>query len=264
MTPEQVGKFYCWFEDYVTGFYGKDEFLDANIKLKHEHSLRTCEEMKYLTDALILGDNQKRIAEVIALLHDIGRFAQLCKYRTYNDHISADHCQLGLEVLREEGVLDNIERNERRIIEKAIKYHGRKRLPDSLNGEALLYSKLIRDADKIDIFYVVITIYEEYRNDPESFKLEIELPDRPECSKSLLKKILKGHRINYSSLKLWNDVKLLQLAWVYDVNFVPTLKRIKKRKFLERIVDFLPETEDIEAAKEKILNYVDARIEQGN
>ena len=63
-------------------------------------------------------------------------------------------------------------------------------------------------------------------------------------------------------MKSWDDMKLLQLGWVYDVNFTATLKRIKKCKFLERIIDFLPETEDSEKIREKILSYVEARIEQ--
>jgi len=46
------------------------------------------------------------------------------------------------------------------------------------------------------------------------------------------------------------------------VNFTPTLKRIKRRKFLEKLSDFLPNTEDVERVKEKIFGYVDFRIEQ--
>jgi hypothetical protein len=54
-------------------------------------------------------------------------------------------------------------------------------------------------------------------------------------------------------------MKLLQLGWIYDVNFPPTLKRIKQRKFLEMLLSFLPQTEDIQKVKEKILGYVDSR-----
>jgi hypothetical protein len=57
-------------------------------------------------------------------------------------------------------------------------------------------------------------------------------------------------------------MKLLQLGWVYDVNFTATLKRIRQRRFLEQIIDFLPRTEDIERVKTKIFEYVDCRIKQ--
>ena len=85
MEQEQLEKFRDWFDGYVAGFYGDDEFVNANLKLKEEHSRRTCEEMRYLACELGLSGNQKRIAEVIAILHDVGRFEQFVKYRTYND-----------------------------------------------------------------------------------------------------------------------------------------------------------------------------------
>lgn len=124
MEQEQLKKFRRWFDDYVAGFYGDDKFINTNLRLKEQHSQRVCQEMRYLADKLLLSDNQKRIARAIALFHDIGRFEQFTKYRTYNDFRSVDHCLLGLEVLREAGVLDGIAGAERKLIEKAIEYHG--------------------------------------------------------------------------------------------------------------------------------------------
>ena len=262
MEQEQVEKFRVWFDDYVAGFYGDDEYINVHLKLKEEHSQRTCEEMLYLADELELDVNQKRLAEVIALFHEIGRFEQFVRYGTYNDVRSVDHCVLGLEVLRERRVLEEVERNERELIEKAIKYHGRRELPRGLEGESLLFSKLIRDADKIDVLYVVTSYYQQYRDEPEKFMIELEFPDEPGYSAEVVEGILSGRLIDYSELRTMNDVKLLQLGWVYDVNFSATLKRIKQRRFLERIIDFLPKTCDIEKVKEKIFGHVDFRIEQ--
>jgi hypothetical protein len=262
MEQEQLNKFRVWFDDYVAGFYGNDEFINANLKMKEEHSWRTCKEMSYLAQELGLADNQKRIADVIAFLHDVGRFEQFVKYRTYNDSRSVNHCLLGLEVLRQRKVLEQVDRYERELIEKAIEYHGLRELPADLEEECLLFSKLIRDADKLDVFYVVTEYYRRYRDNPEEFMLELELPDEPTYSAELVEDILCGQRIDYNKLRTVNDMKLCQLGWVYDVNFTATLKRIKQRRFLEKIFDFLPETEDIGKVREKIFEYVDSRIEQ--
>ena len=262
MEQEQLEKFKAWFDDYVAGFYGDDEYVNANLKLKEEHSRRTCEEMLYLADELGLTSNQRRIAEATALLHDIGRFKQFVKYRTYHDPRSVNHSLLALEVLREAKVLNNVKNGEKELIEKAIEYHGVKELPSGLDGECLLFSKLLRDADKLDIFYVVTEYYAQYKDDPEGFKLEVELPDEPWYSAEVAQAVLTGQKIDYSKLRTWNDMKLLNLGWVYDVNFPVTLKRIKQRKFLERIIDFLPEDEAIETVKDKILEYVEQRIER--
>ncbi len=262
MEQGQLKKFRAWFGDYVAGFYGDDEYANANLKLKEEHSRRTCEETQYLADELALAGNQRRIAEVIALFHDIGRFKQFIKYRTYNDVRSVNHCLLGLDVLRETKTLDGVKRKERELIEKAIEYHGLIELPSGLDAECLLFSKLIRDADKLDVFYVVTEYYKQYRNNPEKFMLELEFPDSSGYSAEVVEDILCGRRVDCSKLRTLNDMKFMQLGWVYDVNFTATLKRIRQRRFLEMVVDFLPRTEDIERVKEKIFGYVDSRIEQ--
>jgi len=121
---------------------------------------------------------------------------------------------------------------------------------------------LIRDADKIDALYVVTEYYKQYRDNPQEFKLDLELPDGPVYSAEVVEGLLLGQRIDYSRLRTLNDLKLCLLGWVYDVNFTPTLKRIKQRKFLEKLLGFLPGTEDIERVKEKIFGYVNFRIER--
>ena len=261
MKPEQVEKFRQWFSDYVSGFYGDDDYVNANIKLKEDHSRRVCDEMDYLAREVGLGANQRRIAEVVALFHDIGRFEQFVRYRTYHDPRSVNHSELGIEVLGKEKVLDGVEEGERHLIEKAIEYHGAKKLPKGLNGECGLFSKLIRDADKLDIYNVVIEYYTEYRNNPDGFRLEMELPNEPGYSAEVIRAILDGRRIDYSRLRSWNDMKLLQMGWVYDVNYAAALRRIKQRRYLERIVDFLPGTDEVEQVKEAVLAYLDSRLE---
>ena len=260
MEQGQLERFRAWFDDYVAGFYGDDEFVNANIELKDKHSRRVCGEMLYLADELGLAENQKRVAEATALLHDVGRFEQFAKYRTYNDPRSVNHCILALEVLKEEKVLEAVEDGERELIERAIEYHGLMELPAGLDGECLLLSQLLRDADKLDIYYVVTDYYRQYRDDPDGFKLELELPDEPGYSAELVEDILHGRRIDYSVLRTWNDMKLCQLSWVYDVNFAATLKRIRRRGFLEMVFEFLPQAEDIDKVRENIFKYIDSRL----
>jgi putative nucleotidyltransferase with HDIG domain len=261
VKQEQLKNFRAWFDDYVAGFYGDDEFVNANMKMKEEHTIRTCKEMMYLAEQLNLSDNQKKIADVIALFHDIGRFEQFVKYRTYNDIRSMDHCLLGLEVLRRKKVLDGVEQKEKELIGKAIEYHGRKELPADLDGDCLLFSKLIRDADKIDALYTVTQYYREYRDNPQGFKIELELPDEPRYSKAVAKGIMDGRRIDYNELQTLNDMKLCNLGWAYDVNFTATLKRIKQRKFFQMLIDLLPHTSEIKQIEEKVFAYVNSRME---
>ena len=262
MEQTQLDKFRIWFDDYVAGFYGDDETVNANIKLKDDHSRRTCKEMLYLAGELGLDENQKLLSETIALLHDVGRFEQFVKYRMYSDAKSVDHCLLGLEILEKNRVLDGIELQEKLLIQKAIECHGRKKLPPGLDGQCLLFSKLIRDADKLDAYYVVMKYYKQYRENPQNFKLGMELSDEPGYSVGVISELLSGRCVDNRKVSKLNDLKLSLLGWVYDVNFTPTLKRIKQCGYLEKLLGFLPADEDSEKIREKILGYVDFRIEQ--
>jgi hypothetical protein len=263
LEQAQLDKFRIWFDDYVAGFYGNDETVNANIKLKDDHSHRTCKEMLYLASELGLDENQKLISEAIALLHDVGRFEQFVKYRMYSDAKSVDHCLLGLEVLEKNRVLDEVDLQEKLLIQKAIECHGRKELPPSLDDQCLLFSKLIRDADKLDAYYVLLKYYKQYRENPHEFKLGMELPDEPGYSVDVISELLSGRCLDNRKVRKLNDLKLSLLSWIYDVNFTSTLKRIKQCGYLEKLLGFLPADEDIDRVREKILKYVDFRIEQG-
>ena len=263
MEQGQLDNLKKWFDSYVAGFYGDDKFLNDNIELKDVHSKAVCEEMAWLTEKLDLTDNQKRIAEAVGLLHDVGRFRQFAQYRTYRDVTSCNHSALGVQVICEEKLLDGIDAKERSYIETAVRLHGEKELPDDLDDQTLLYCRLIRDADKIDIYRVVIDYYQQYLDDPDNFNLELEVPDEPWYSQQFVEHLLKAERIDYEKMKTFNDVKLLMLSWIYDMNFLPTLERIKQRGFLGKVIDFLPQNEDISRVRRKVFEYIDSQIAKG-
>jgi hypothetical protein len=260
MKQEQVDRFRHWFEEYSGRFHGDDEYVNIHIRQKQEHTRRTCEEILFLAGQLALDDSQTWTAEVIALFHDIGRFPQFASYRTYNDMKSVDHCRLGVEVLEQEGVLDSLRREERQWIETAIEHHGRKSLPPELSGQALLLSKLIRDADKLDIFQVVTSNYRAYERDPGRFAFELEAPDELGCSPAVVEAVMNGRLVDYRDLRSLNDMKLCQIGWVHDLNFAASLERLRHRGHIEELFAFLPQNEEMANLKEKVLGDMDARL----
>ena len=264
MTDEQLQKFKEWFADYIKPFYGDDEYINTNLDVKKAHTYKTCQEMRYLVDKFGANADQKLLAETIALFHDLGRFEQFAKYRTYNDSKSVDHNTLALKVLTETGVLEPLEPDEQKIIETAIRCHSLKVLPDDLDDNTSFFAKLIRDADKLDIYRVVITGYKKYLSNPAAYKGELDFADkRDEYSPGIITAVLSGERINYSDLKTLNDMRLIQIGWVFDINFTVTVKCIKKRKILEEIFGFLPQTKDIEKVRDYVFDYMNKTIAAG-
>ncbi len=261
MRQEQLDELKRWFTGFVAGFYADgDDYLNENIKLKECHTHRVCNEMRQLATALRLDEDDYRLAEAIALLHDVGRFPQIQTYRTYNDAQSDNHCLLGVKVLQEADVLKNLDADERAVIETCVEVHGAKELPNLDVGTAL-FAKLIRDADKIDIYELLIENYRILAEEPENFKWEVEFPDTPECNPEILDAIMNQQLVHYSKIKTINDAKLLQLGWVYDVYFDFSLKQIYDRGYLQALIDLLPKNEPVQKATTKLLDYTRARIE---
>ena len=260
MHRKQLEHFIGWFNSYVAGFYGDDTYVNANLKLKEDHTKRVCREINDLTDQLGLGENDRLLAETIAIFHDVGRFRQFAEYRTYCDPRSINHSLLAVEILRQNNILDILQDGEKKIISTAVELHGTKRLGDDLSAETALHAKLIRDADKLDIYYVSLKFQKEHQTNPVKFMLETEFPDEPRCNEKVFLSVINGEFVDYADLHTLNDFRLMQLGWVYDVNFIPTFERIRQRGYLEETCGYLTCPDKIDKAKKAVLDYVDLKI----
>src|SRR5512135_282246 len=120
MESYSLDNFRHWFDTYTSRFFGDDACINDHLRMKQEHTRRTCQEILVLAGQLALDDHQKQIAEIVALFHDVGRFPQFAEYRTFNDIKSIDHSHLGVEILRREGVLNVLRPEDRQWVETAI------------------------------------------------------------------------------------------------------------------------------------------------
>jgi len=260
MTGEQLEQFKKWFYDYVATFYGSDELTNENIKLKEDHTRRMCADTGIIAGALGLNNEQKILAETISLLHDTGRFEQYKKYHTYNDVGTENHSLLALKVLAEKKILDNLDSREKDIIETAIRLHGEKDLPAELEGDKKLFSRLIRDIDKLDIYNVMINRLEDFRKHPEKAAATLGFSEKDKYSKDIIEAVLKNQTVSYANIKTLNDMVIAMLGWIFDINFTVTLKEMKKRELFDKLTSFLPDNEDIRKLTNHIRRYLDKKI----
>lgn len=136
--------------DYVSRF----DTNDPKIQLKIKHTMKVCAIMDGLSDSLELDAHDHRITHMIALYHDIGRFEQLKQFGTFLDHQSVDHAALGVLILKENPFLEEYSMEEKEQILFAIANHNKYRIEKTDDQKKLLFAKMIRDADKCDIFRV--------------------------------------------------------------------------------------------------------------
>ena len=162
------------FRDY-TSLYDTD---DIKIKLKIDHTYRVSGIAERIGAAV---GADKEFCWFLGLLHDIGRFEQLTQYGTFIDRDSVDHAELGADILFSDGLIESFpdaytmavtvedphtgNGDRMAIAEAAVRLHNKLALPDSLDAETMLYCKILRDADKVDIFRVLTEPPYDARNE---------------------------------------------------------------------------------------------------
>ena len=259
MHREDLKNLKIWFSDYVSGFYTDNPEDSCPIRIKEKHTKRVCENIIMLGKALGLSNGEMILAETMGLFHDIGRFKQYAIYGTFNDMESENHAELGLKEMATHNVLAVCTREEERFITKAIAYHNAATIPEDEDEKTLFYIRLLRDADKLDI-WKVLTDYYKARDKQPNPVLEIGLPDDPECSPQILAAIRWGRLARIQDVRTLNDFKLLQISWVYDLNFVPSFRTIKTCEYIEQIEAALPNSKEITEAVLFAHDYVNRHL----
>ncbi len=263
MKTEQVKELRVWFAGYVRGYVSGDTVVRDALDLKAKHTGRVCAEIRALGDELGLRPEELRLAEAMALLHDVGRFEQFVRYGTFADRHSKDHAELGAAILEDQGVLDHLPAAERDIILGAVRYHNRAQLPADASAVCLRFTRLLRDADKLDIWRVV-TVYYADSGTQRNAAIELDLPDTAGYTPAIGEDLLGGRVADVAYLQNCNDFKLAQAGWVYDVNYAPTLRHIQARDYLGKIRAALPRDDGIDAMFAVISTYLSERLRNGS
>lgn len=259
MKKEDLVYFKKWFSEFTKSYYIDNSEDQRNILLKVEHSHNVCKNIIDIAEALNFSEDRIMLAEAIALFHDIGRFPQYAEYRTFRDADSMNHGLLGAKTLQKEKVLCMLPDNEQQLIVDTVRFHGVYAIPSVLNGDDVLFLKLVRDADKVDIFRVFV----EYYDSPEEERASATafgVPDTPEYSKEMLSCILSGSVASYADIRTENDFRLMKLSWIFDMNFNESIRLIQKRDSLDRIIEKLPKTNEIKSAAECVHDYISERL----
>ena len=159
------------------------------------------------------------MAEFIGLWHDIGRFEQFRKYKTFNDLESEDHAELSVLLLENMEFMLNVSEGNKQIIIESIRHHSKIDLPENLDKQAVLFSQILRDADKLDIYKVMMAHYRSAETGETSF-ITHDMADDGRVSVELAGEIMRGKGFHYSRIATLNDMKLFQVGMIYDLNFV--------------------------------------------
>jgi hypothetical protein len=262
LTMHEAERIKRWWFKLVDSYRVGDADVRRNMLLKKQHTLRVRREALQLGRALGLSPAGLRMAEVIVLLHDVGRFEQYARYRTFNDPRSTNHAKLGLLMIRRSGILSALAPEKRMVIRRAILYHNRAVVPGGKPLRVQFFSQLLRDADKLDIWRLTIDYYNAAEGE-KNHAISIGFKDTPGISPGVFEDICGKQIVKSEHLRNLNDLKLLQMGWVFDVNFLPTLQKVTRRRYLEKIREVLPDSPKVEKAYRTIVEHVDRRMATG-
>lgn len=242
-----------WFLDYADSFLSAPKADTENILLKKEHTLCVCCNMRLIYNDL--NENDQLIALTAALLHDIGRFEQLKRYGTFSDYHSEDHALLGISILKELDILSFLNPLEAQLIITAVKNHNKAMIEKGISERAMQISQLLRDADKLDIWKVVLGYYKDGL-EKDNPTVVHHLPPGEDVSTGMYD-VLKNHKkIHFSMLESVIDMKLFQMGWIFDINSDKALTLTAKRGYIEAIYNTLPQTEYIEKLYQMMKQYL--------
>ena len=140
-----------------------------------------------------------------------------------------EHGDYGVEILNKEiRKYTNIDKYDS-IIKIAIKNHSKFAIKEGLTDEEMLFSKIIRDADKADIFYEAVYMF--WKNNKDEIETEI-------ISDSILNKFKSCKIIKQTKEDSLNiDSVIRILAFIFDINFKPTFEILKREDYINKIID---------------------------
>jgi hypothetical protein len=251
-----------WFQAYVESYRSDDPEYQRNFDLKKKHTHRVCGLIKEIGRDLGLNEEEQRFSEIIALFHDIGRFEQYARYNTFLDSLSLNHAEFGVKILLEQGALDALDASARGQILEAILNHNRAALPRHADEASLFFSRLLRDADKLDIWRVVTRYYQRKAGGEHNHAIELDLPNTPGVSEAVCRDLVLKKMVDIRSMRNLNDFKLLQVGWVYDVNFVPTFQRLRQKGYLSVIRKALPDSGELREIFAAVEAHVDEKLQK--
>ena len=225
------------------------------IELKIKHTFRVQALCGDIAKSIKLTEEEVELAKLCGLLHDIARFEQWKRYKSYNDLKTIDHGDLGVEILTKNNFINRFTNKNKDTILRAVKYHNKYRVPNTLSINNRLYTNITRDADKIDILYLFVIggLVTTTNNTKMSTKVYNSL-----LNKELIKK---------KDTKTMADEIAIRLGFVFDLNFKKSYEIIKEKNYLNDMIDIqIKETENKELIKQLeelrvfLNNYIEEMI----
>ncbi|MDP3432485.1 MAG: HD domain-containing protein, partial [Bacteroidota bacterium] len=153
------------------------------------HSIRVADNSLLLANVVLQPEEEKGIATINALFHDIGKASMVAK-NLDPLVIQRDHATVSSKIIQQMEFYQNLTADFQVIILKAIENHNKQKLPKLDSEQQTIFAHLLRDADKLDIYDSAYRFFKEkYGIQPV---ITIDLTKSSEVSEKIIKSIMAG------------------------------------------------------------------------
>lgn len=226
------------------------------LNKKFIHTFRVINNVKTICYEEKLDSRKLFLSEISALFHDIGRFKQALDFGHFNDLKSFDHAEESANIFTSyKDYLLNILKEEDIIkIEKSIRYHNKISIKEKEDPEVILLTKILKDADKINILSINLK--------SNFMPFDGMLSSKEIINRSCIESFIKGEVVKNKDVESIFDNKVKLISWIYDLNFKASLRMYRNEKFIDILTD-TSYTKNLELntqlidLKEIAINYIE-------
>lgn len=230
LVQKVLQRFNEFTENYMKG--ANKEEKDAYL-IKKNHTMRVfgivC---KIIPNSETMDEETKTIIRLAAILHDVGRFEQWRKTKSYSDVGEFKHATFGAKLLKEGMIKQFIPETRQydKLIILAVERHGDLELPENLSEQQVEICKIVRDADRIDIFYQCIM----EKDFPYMYKYEW---GKPVLSDEVKKCFQEVRPMKYDIVHNKLDMLALRLGLMMLLS-AESKEYVLQEKLADRMIDF--------------------------
>lgn len=220
------------FEHYLDGY----DRTDDKVRLKIVHTFGVTEYSRQIAERLMLSAEDTELAQLIGLLHDIGRFEQLKRFDSF-EPTTMDHAAFGVRILFEDGKIRDFVKTDTwdDIIRTAIAKHSDFRLEGIEDSRTLMHARIIRDADKLDNCRVKLEDTIE-----TILGISAEEVGKTSVSPRVMEQFRRKESILSSTRRTTMDYWLSYLAYFFDINYKVSWDIIREHDYVTRLIGRIP------------------------
>jgi hypothetical protein len=230
----------------------------ARVEDVRAHSQRVAGNMAILAQTLLQTEEERRLAEVVALFHDYGKAVMIVQGTESPINIQQNHGALSAKLVQQMEFFMKLSADVQTIIVKAIENHNKLKPAKLDNEQQSLFTRLLRDADKLDILEASYRFFKE-KNGLQPL-ITLDLINQVDVSEKIVKSILSGKTAAVEDMKTMNDYRLLLLSMAFDLNFKYTFRILAEKQLIQKIYETLPKRDHIIDAYRAIKLFVENKF----